>query len=115
MNPMIAASWMAFCATAGAVSAGEKPASAINRDALVARHNPVLTKVNALSPFSVGNGEFAFTADVTGLQTFPDIYEKGMPLHIESQWGWHTAQNPDGYLRTDAIRTYDIAGRSVPY
>ena len=42
----------------------------IDRKALVTRHNPVLHQLDPLSPLSIGNGEFAFTADITGLQTF---------------------------------------------
>src|SRR5207244_7268814 len=63
----------------------------IDRAALVKRHNPVLRAIDPLSPLSVGNGEFAFTADVTGLQTFPDVYAQALPLCTMSQWGWHTA------------------------
>ena len=43
---------------------------AINRKALVTRNNPVITCVDTLASLSVGNGAFAFTTDVTGLQTF---------------------------------------------
>lgn len=63
--------------------------SAINRRALVARNNPVIREVVPLAPLSVGNGEFAFTADITGLQTFPEQYE--VPLGTQSQWGWHSS------------------------
>ncbi|MCZ8513733.1 glycoside hydrolase family 65 [Paenibacillus filicis] len=62
---------------------------AIDRKALVTRHNPVTRGILPLSPLSVGNGEFAFTADFTGLQTFPDEYEA--PLGTQSQWGWHSS------------------------
>ena len=48
----------------------------INRYKLISRHNPVITKVDPLCPLSVGNGNFAFTADITGLQTFPEVYGK---------------------------------------
>jgi len=51
----------------------------IDRLALVTRHNVTLTKADPLTPLSVGNGEFAFTADITGLQTFPEYHEKGTP------------------------------------
>src|SRR4051812_47004969 len=44
----------------------------IDRAALVVRHNPVSRKLDPLAPLSVGNGEFAFTGDITGLQTFPE-------------------------------------------
>ena len=52
----------------------------IDRYVLVARHNVVLDSVNIISPLSVGNGEFAFTVDVTGLQTFEEAYKRGIPL-----------------------------------
>jgi len=39
----------------------------IDRQALVKRHIPVLTTIDSLSPFTLGNGEFAFTTDITGL------------------------------------------------
>ncbi|WP_282936438.1 glycoside hydrolase family 65 [Paenibacillus sp. RC67] len=61
----------------------------INRKALVTRHNPVIREIISLSPLSVGNGEFAFTADVTGLQTFPDQYT--IPLGTQTQWAWHSS------------------------
>ena len=67
----------------------------IDRHALVTRHNVELTRFDPESPLSVGNGEFAFTADVTGLQTFPEAYDQTIPLGTLSQWGWHTAPNPE--------------------
>ncbi len=89
---------------------------AIDRKALVARHNPTLYKFDPLSPLSVGNGEFAFTADVTGLQTFPREYENSMPLCTMSQWGWHTTPLPAG-LDPKQLRLtqYDTHGRQVGY
>ncbi len=89
--------------------------SRIDRFALVTRHNVTLTKPDPLTPLSVGNGEFAFTADVTGLQTFPAYYEKGMPLGTLSQWGWHSLPNPQGYRMADVLEEYEVAGRKVPY
>jgi len=60
----------------------------INRKELVTRHNPVLTKIETDSPLTVGNGEFAFTADPTGMQTFYNFYhDNHMPLCTMSQWG----------------------------
>jgi hypothetical protein len=91
-------------------------ASGIDRKALVTRHNPALQKFDPLSPLSIGNGEFAFTADATGLQTFGWEYEKATPLCTMSQWGWHTTPMPAG-LNPDALRLtqYDTHGRSVGY
>src|ERR1700755_1283226 len=71
-----------------------QPPRALARAALVRRHDPVLRKLDPLAPLSVGNGQFAFTADVTGLQTFWREYDKLAPLCTMSQWGWHTMPLP---------------------
>ncbi|HET8781911.1 MAG TPA: twin-arginine translocation signal domain-containing protein, partial [Pyrinomonadaceae bacterium] len=68
--------------------------SSIHRPTLVSRHNPILRQLDPLSPLTVGNGEFAFTADITGLQTLAREYENAMPLCTMSQWGWHTSPAP---------------------
>lgn len=92
---------------------GRSSSNRIDRRALVSRHHPVLHSFDTLSPLSVGNGEFAFTCDVTGLQTFPTEYENAMPLCTMSQWGWHTSPEPASleFKPTD----YDSYGRKVPY
>jgi hypothetical protein len=99
----------------GAVPAAlcAQPASPIDRRALVQRHNPVLHDFDPRAPLSVGNGEFAFTADITGLQSFPQLYDRQMPLCTMSQWGWHTAPGrPAGELK---LTPYDTFGRPVGY
>jgi hypothetical protein len=68
-----------------------------DRKSLIQRHNPVLTEIDPRSPLSLGNGEFAFTADITGLQTFADRYEEACPLCTQSQWGWHSFPNPRSF------------------
>jgi hypothetical protein len=65
----------------------------IDRYALVSRHNVTLTDFNPLTPLSVGNGKFTFTADLTGIQTFAPFYDKGIPLTTMAQWGWHNFPN----------------------
>lgn len=87
----------------------------IDRHALVTRHNVTLDKPDPLNPLSVGNGEFAFTADITGLQSFPDFHRQGMPLATQSQWGWHSMPNPNGYRMSDVMTDYEVGGRKVPY
>ena len=87
----------------------------IDRKALVKRHVPALTKADTLSPFTVGNGEFAFTTDVTGLQTFAGLYENGIPLGTQSQWGWHTSPNANSYSLDQTFEYHDSHGRQVPY
>ena len=91
-------------------------ADPIDRRSLVRRHNPTLTQLDPRSPLSVGNGEFAFTADITGLQSFPESYESGMPLCTQSQWGWHSAPMPDGLASAQLrLEDFDTYGRPVGY
>lgn len=91
-------------------------AAVINRKALVDRHSPTLDQLSRLSPLSLGNGEFAFTADVTGLQTFPREYRQSAPLCTMSQWGWHTKPQPAGVNPKQLRLTqYDTHGRAVGY
>src|ERR1035438_3280910 len=96
-----------------ACAAGE---GAIDRQALVSRHNPYQAKLDARSPLSVGNGEFAFTADITGLQSVPQAYESVVPLCTQSQWGWHGAPMPES-LESPELRleSFDTYGRPVGY
>ena len=87
----------------------------IDRKALVERHTVVNTTTDTLSSVSVGNGAFAYTVDVTGLQTFPLYYEKGVPLGTQSEWGWHSFPNKEGYKFEQSLRDYDLNGRKVSY
>src|SRR5690348_13942353 len=92
-------------------------AAPIDRHALVTRHNVVLHQFDANNPLTVGNGEFAFTVDATGLQTFPDAFEHTIPLGTLSDWGWHTAPNPNHWsIDTFQFKLYtNFDGRPVPY
>ena len=100
------------CLAAARCGAAEK----IDRHALVTRHNPHLTKVDPWAPLSVGNGQFCFTADVTGLQTFPDYYQKnGIPLETLARWAWHENANPNGYKLDDANRSFTAYGKTMGY
>jgi hypothetical protein len=108
--------------TAGGVLGGSSPgaveaevASRIDRRALVNRHKIVISQPDSLAPLSLGNGEMAFTADVTGLQTFPDFYQQGMPLHTMAQWAWHETPDSHNYKLADAMENYDFHGKQVPF
>lgn len=98
-----------------AASLAQVPQRFINRKALVQRHNVIVTKADTLSSLTVGNGSFAFTVDVTGLQTFPQAYQKGIPLGTQSEWGWHSFMDTVGYKREEALRAYHVNGRDITY
>ena len=80
----------------------------IDRKALVERNNPLVTSVDTLASLSVGNGHFAFTADVTGLQTFPEYYHNGVPLGTQSEWGWHSFDNPQNLRIEESYKKEDF-------
>jgi beta-xylosidase len=87
-----------FTPGAEAVPLALSTATPIDREALVRRHNVTVRKVDPTSPLTVGNGQFAFTVDVTGLQTFGDYYYKnGIPLETMARWCWAQDENPQGY------------------
>ena len=91
----------------------------IDREKLVSGHNPVLRKMDRESALTVGNGEFAFTADITGMQTLYEEYDV-LPLCTMSQWGWHTvpvSKERYEYTLKDLVMTeYQVCdGRHVGY
>src|ERR1035441_1047616 len=103
-------------AVPAALAAQSAAPGGIDRRAVVSRHAPTLHRIDPRSPLSVGNGEFAFTVDPTGLQTFPQPYEAHVPLCTQSQWGWHTAPNPTGKRPADLrLAEFDTFGRKVGY
>ncbi len=93
---------------------GSTPVSSIDRRALVDRHAPIVRALDPLAALSVGNGAFAFTADITGLQTFPAAYQD-IPLATQTSWGWHRFPNPEGHRLDDALTPYTVDERDVPY
>jgi Glycosyl hydrolase family 95 catalytic domain len=96
----------------------------IDRHALVSRHDMVVHGIDPTGALAVGNGEFAFNCDATGLQSFPECYEKTMPVGILSTWGWHSFPNPNGYTldnfkmtaikKNDREFVYPASGTSNP-
>jgi len=81
----------------------------IDRRAVVERHRIITTVTNPKSPAQVGNGEFAFGVDITGLQTF-------IPFNTLSQWSWHSFPLSKG-LKIEDFKglTLDTHGRMVRY
>ena len=89
-------------------------AGRIDRQTVVRRHNPVLFGVHPTSPLAVGNGEFAYTVDVTGMQSFEGEYRA--PLSTQSQWGWHVSK-ADGDVNVKELSYQVLASdpRGVGY
>ncbi|HET9474821.1 MAG TPA: hypothetical protein VFO82_13065, partial [Steroidobacteraceae bacterium] len=100
-----------LCPVASA-AASSKP---IDRHALVTRHNPTITAVDKSAPFMVGNGNFAFTADITGLQTFPEQYSSLVPLMTQAQWSWHSWPNPQGFTLKKAMKSIKVRNKKRDY
>lgn len=81
----------------------------IDRKKVVERHRIVSEKPDMKSPAQVGNGEFSFSVDITGLQTF-------VPFNTLSHWGWHSDPLPKGIkvenFKGQRVNTF---GRMVNY
>ncbi|KAI0826963.1 Six-hairpin glycosidase-like protein [Trametes gibbosa] len=80
----------------------------IDRHAMVSRFNPVRTGSSASTPMQVGNGHFAFGADVTGLQTF-------LPWATMSDWGWKNDSLPAGMTEADIAAYRGVVWDGVQY
>ena len=82
--------------------------AAIDRHAVVNRNNPIITEANNLASLTVGNGHFATTVDITGLQSFPFDYGAGVPLNAMSDWGWHKFENTKQLTPSESEKTFDF-------
>lgn len=90
--------------------------ASINREAVLFRNNPIITKADNLASLTVGNGHFAATVDVTGLQSYTNDYEQGIPLTTMSDWGWHSFPNTEKLTPADTEKSYDLGhGRQEVY
>jgi len=97
------------------LSCAAQKAARIDRHALVERNSPHVKQIDKLSSLSVGNGNFAYTVDATGLQTFPETYSSGVPLGTQSQWGWHSFPNTENFKPEEALKNYNFRGWEEPY
>jgi hypothetical protein len=75
---------LAILVASAAMVRAERP---IDRHALVSRHNIAWNDVEGRLP--LGNGEFCFGVDGSGLQTFSG--------NIMAHWGWHSFPLPEGW------------------
>jgi hypothetical protein len=87
----------------------------INRKELVSRHPVINQSFDSLSSLTVGNGKYAMTVDVTGLQSFPDHYRNGVSLGAFSDWGWHSFPDSFGFRYEEILKEVNLRGRKISY
>lgn len=118
-------------------------APGIDRRELVRRHNPVLTSAHPTNVLTVGNGDFALSVDVSGLQSFPRDHELTpaprrlasdgftglpdqpaqpfsvdnfqIPLRTQSTWGWYETGPSREFALGEASTDYPTGEGLVPY
>ena len=86
----------------------ENITASIDREAVLFRNNPIITEADPLASLSVGNGRFATTVDVTGMQTYVDDYKNGIPLTAMCDLIWHSFPNTQGLKPADSEKSFDL-------
>jgi hypothetical protein len=89
--------YISFVASLAAASSG----SFAQRRKVVRSFNPHRNASSTTTPLQVGNGNFAFGVDITGLQTFRHFA-------VQSTWGWHNFSFPDAPGQTEPSGTYAL-------
>jgi len=96
----------------------------IDREAVVRRHNITVTAPDPTHVITVGNGDFAYTADITGMQSFAGYHDQtaavmqgrtAINTPTMSTWGWHEMPNPHGYVLADATTVHQTRRGPVRY
>jgi hypothetical protein len=91
-------------------NAQQVPNGTIDRKALVTRHNITITNPKLGGPTQVGNGNFAYGFDITGMQTLSDKFS------TMSHWGWHNVPLPEGMTEASFIKPQiNTHGRMIGY
>lgn len=91
----------------GLVAAADESVTKIDRRRIVQQFNPHRYISSNTTPLQVGNGNFAFGTDITGLQTFK-------PFATLSTWGWHNFSLPTTPGQTSVEGTEDFAYAFIP-
>ena len=86
----------------------ENLTASIDREAVLFRNNPLITEADPLASLTVGNGHFATTVDVTGMQSYVEDYKNGIPLNAMSDWGWHSFPNKDNLTPEESEKSFDF-------
>ncbi|WP_218277148.1 hypothetical protein, partial [Pseudomonas sp. GW531-E2] len=57
----------------------------------------------------------AYTVDITGLQSFPEAYARGVPLGTESEWAWHSFPNTQQYRFEETLKNYHLNDKDISF
>ncbi|GAA3219752.1 hypothetical protein [Actinocorallia longicatena] len=96
----------------------------IDREAVVRRHTIELAEPDPALPLTVGNGDFAYTADITGMQTFPGFHDQvsahrsgrlAVDTATLTTWGWHSMPASEAWGLADAMTVHQSARGPVAY
>jgi hypothetical protein len=96
----------------------------IDRQSVVRRHCVELTSPDPAAVLTVGNGDFAYTADITGMQTFAAFHDQeaarsagrlAVNTATMASWGWHSMPSREGFTLDDAMSAYQTARGPVEY
>jgi hypothetical protein len=95
----------------------------VDRRAVVGRHDVIHTAPDAQSPLTVGNGDFACTVDITGMQTFTEFHDPARAGRerlvtntcTQTSWAWHENPSPREYALDEAMSAFSTARGVVEY
>ena len=86
----------------------ENLTASIDREAVLFRNDPIITRADTMASLTVGNGHFCTTVDITGLQSYPEDYQNGVPLCAMSDWGWHSFPNTERLTPAESEKAFDF-------
>lgn len=96
----------------------------IDRKSVVRRHTVEVAAPDPASALTVGNGDFAYTCDITGMQSFAAYHDQTTAMAEQrlavatatmTTWGWHTMPNPEGFTLADTMTEHDTPRGPVSY
>jgi len=96
----------------------------IDRRSVVRRHCIELTHPDPATVLTVGNGNFAFTPDITGMQTFGAFHDQeaaranrrlAVNTATMATWGWHSMPSEQEFTLADAMTSHLTTRGPVPY
>jgi hypothetical protein len=73
--------------------------SKTDRYAFITKYNIENSSIESLNSLTIGNDEFTFSVDITGLQTFPESFSGGKSLQTIAEWDWPDGNDPKNQSR----------------